>query len=249
MSVCRARCAKLGIEAAPVQLQLFSTMVDSALSHGAEVWGMQLAAKAAASPTGTAHSKAEQLQVRYLRQLLGVRTSTPAAVVLVEAGEQPLWLRWLRRAAKLWNSMLEAPPDSLLRRTLVASCQLAALAATPARQSWAAQFAAAMASVGQPVSLLEPAPVSLPQLLEAGQERQLTQLLAAAAVEGASKLQYYVRQVGGLGLVPAAMGRRQAYLEDARLRLRQRWEALAQLRTGSHWLAEETGRWLRPPQP
>ena len=147
--------------------------------------------------------------------------------------------------------MLEAPPDSLLRRTLVASCQLAAVdvAATPARQSWAAQFAAAMASVGQPVSLLEPAPVSLPQLLEAGQERQLTQLLAAAAVEGASKLQYYVRQVGGLGLVPAAMGRRQAYLEDARLRLRQRWEALAQLRTGSHWLAEETGRWLRPPQP
>ena len=34
--------------------------------------------------------------------------------------------------------------------------------------------------------------MSLPQLLEAGQERQLAQLLAAAAVEGASKLQYYV---------------------------------------------------------
>jgi len=39
MHDCRARCAELGIEAAPVQLQLFSTMVDSVLSHGAEVWG------------------------------------------------------------------------------------------------------------------------------------------------------------------------------------------------------------------
>ncbi len=31
------------------------------------------------------------------------------------------------------------------------------------------------------------------------------------------------------------------------VRLRSRWEALAQLRTGSHWLGEETGRWARCP--
>ena len=29
------------------------------------------------------------------------------------------------------------------------------------------------------------------------------------------------------------------------VRERRRREALAQLRTGSHWLAEETGRWSR----
>ena len=55
--------------------------------------------------------------------------------------------------------------------------------------------------------------------------------------------------MGGLGLVPAAADRRQAHPEEARLHLRLRWEDLAQLRTGSHWLAEETGRCLRPPQP
>ena len=49
MHDCRARCAVLSIEAAPVQLQLFSTMVEFVLSHGAGVWGMQLAAQAAAS--------------------------------------------------------------------------------------------------------------------------------------------------------------------------------------------------------
>lgn len=49
--------------------------------------------------------------------------------------------------------------------------------------------------------------------------------------------------MGGLGLVLAAMGKRQAYLEEVQLRLRLHWDALAQLRTGSHSLAEETGRW------
>ena len=198
MHDCRARCAELGIEAAPVQLQLFSTMVDSVLSHGAEVWGMQLAARAAASPASTAGSQAEQVHIRYLRQLLGVRQSTPSAVVLVEAGEQPLWLRWLRRAAKLWNSMLEAPPDSLLHQALATSRQLAAAPAAPARQPWAAQFAAAMAAAGQPVNLQEPNPVSLNELVESGQERQLQQLRAAADREGASKLRHYVQQVRGL---------------------------------------------------
>ena len=49
MHSCRARCAEVGIEAAPVHLQLFGTMLDSVLSHGAEVWCVRLAAKAAAS--------------------------------------------------------------------------------------------------------------------------------------------------------------------------------------------------------
>ena len=128
---------------------------------GTEVLGTQLAVKAAAPRTAvcTAHIKAEQWHARprYLRQLLGVRQITPAAVVLMEAVESQLWLRWLQRAAKLLNIMPDAPP---------------------------------------------------------------------------------------------AMGRRQTYLEDALLLLlRLRWEALAQLRTGSHWQAEQTGRWLLPPQP
>jgi DNA-binding HxlR family transcriptional regulator len=68
------------------------------------------------------------VHIQYLRQLLGVRQSTPSAVVLVEAGEQPLRLRWLRRAANLWNNMLEGPLDNLRHQALVASRQLAATA-------------------------------------------------------------------------------------------------------------------------
>ena len=80
-----------------MQLQLFSTMVNYVLSHGAEVWGMQLAAHAAASPASTARSKAGQVHIRYLRHLRGVLQRSPSVVVLVEAGEQPLCLRWLLR--------------------------------------------------------------------------------------------------------------------------------------------------------
>ena len=116
MHNCRTRCAEMGIEAAPVQLRLFGTMVDSVLSHGAEVWGVQLAAKAACCQRGSAGSAAEKLQLSYLRHLLEVRQSTPNAVLLAETGERPLWQRWLRRAAKLWNKTLEERPGSLLQQ-------------------------------------------------------------------------------------------------------------------------------------
>ena len=54
-----------------------------------------------------------------------------------------------------------------------------------------------------------------------------------------------MRQVWGPGLVPPALGRRHPYLEAVR---RRQQEALAQLRTGSHWGAEETGRWEHQPR-
>ena len=84
------------------------------------------------------------------------------------------------------------------------------------------------------------------ELVEGGRERQLQQLRAAADREGASKLRHYVQQVRGLSLMPPALGQRQPYLEA--VRRRQQREALAQLRTGSHWGAEETGRWRRQPR-
>jgi hypothetical protein len=89
-----------------------------------------------------------------------------------------------------------------------------------------------MAAVGQPENLREPAAVSLNDLMESGQERQLVAAQCAAGV--------------GPGPSAPALGRRQPYLEA--VRLRQQREALAQLRTASHWGAEERGRWERQPR-
>ena len=247
MHNCRTRCAEVGIEAAPVQLRLFGTMVDSVLSHGAEVWGVQLAAKAACCHRGSAGSAAEKLQLSYLRHLLGVRQSTPNAALLAETGERPLWQRWLRRAAKLWNKTLEERPGSLLQQALLSSVQLADGAHPLAQQSWAAQLAAGLAAVGMQLDLQQPAPVDLGELGEAAQRRQLAQLQEALAKGGASRLEHYVHNVvGALNLAPAMFGQRETYLDA--VRRRQDREALAQLRTGSHWGAEETGRWTRRPR-
>ncbi|EFN52894.1 hypothetical protein CHLNCDRAFT_54215 [Chlorella variabilis] len=85
------------------------------------------------------------------------------------------------------------------------------------------------------------------ELGEAAQRRQLAQLQEALAKGGASRLEHYVHNVvGALNLAPAMFGQRETYLDA--VRRRQDREALAQLRTGSHWGAEETGRWTRRPR-
>ena len=73
-----------------MQLQLFSTMVDSVLPYGAELWGVQQAARAATGHEAPAVQQA--LHLGYLRRLLGVQQGTPSAVVLAECCERPLSL-------------------------------------------------------------------------------------------------------------------------------------------------------------
>lgn len=248
VSSMRARCAELGVEAVGVQLQLFSTMVDSVLSYGAEVWAPQLAAKAATSSACSGGSKAEALHIRFLRQQLGVRQSTPNAVVLTELGELPLWLRWLKRAARLWNRLLAQPAGSLMRRALHTSITLAleAPAEKLVRQSWAGQLAAAMEAIGMPLDLQQPTTIGRKALQRCGLEHHLEKLRQGGTREGASKLLHYVQNVRGGCLEVECYGRAE-YLGVVRERRRR--EALVQWRTGSHWGAEETGRWARPIMP
>ena len=249
------RCAALGVVAAAVRLRLFSTMVDSVLSHGAEVWAVQLVAAAAAGSTRGgmcgSGSAAEALHLGYLRRLLGVRQATPNGAVLLEAGERPLWVRWLQRAGRLWNRLTAAPQGSLLHAAFAVSRQLAAT--TPenlplARRSWAAQLATALSGVGLPVDLQQPRPLSLERLKQCALGRHLAEIQAAAGRPGASKLAHYLAAAWG-GQVPepgAYVPWPATYLSAVRQRKRR--AALAQLRTGSHWLAEETGRWARVPR-
>ena len=171
-----------------------------------------MAAMAAASQRLAPHRKAEQLHARYRRQFLGVRQSTPAAAAApwkrvssrcgcVGCGGQPssgtaCFRRRQTACAPDCGSQLPAASCQQWQRLRSGGPGQLSL-----RQPW-------HLSASQPASLLELVPLSLRQLLDAGQERQLVQLLAADAVEGASKSERYVRQVGGLVLVPVAMGRR-----------------------------------------
>ena len=104
-----------------------------------------------------------------------------------------------------------------------------------AHRPWAGQVAAALASVGVGVSLAAPAAVSVKEVAADGEDAFLAQLSDARG----SKVKEYVA-VTGAGTDNLSLP---AYL--AAIPQRSRRRALTQLRCGSHWLAEETGRWLR----
>jgi hypothetical protein len=224
-------------------MQLFSSMVDSVLSYGAEVWGLQLAA-AAAADKGNTSCAAQRLHLAFFRMQLGVSQATPAAVVLAEAGERPLWMRWLQRGAKLLNRCLQAAEGSLLQQAVAASCSLAAAGA---QRCWAAQLHAGMTAVGLQLDLQRPEPVGRAPLRDACWARQAAMLQEAASQEGASRVQHYVLGTCGGLLPPASLGCRHPVFRL--VRERQRRQAYMQLRTGTHWGAEETGRCQRPRVP
>jgi hypothetical protein len=71
------------MNAAPVQLWMFITMVDVALAYGSQVWVMELATASAAGKTSnTASSEAERLHLAHLWRLPGGGAARHTAVVL-----------------------------------------------------------------------------------------------------------------------------------------------------------------------
>ena len=224
----RRRCAELGLQGAATQLRLFDTMVSTVLSYGVEVWGPQLIAAGR-------ECAATRVQLSFLRHLLGVRTSTPTLVVLAETAQLPMVTRWAKQVGRFWNGVLAADEDSLVRRALADSCALAAeMGGAPlAQQPWAGQVAAALGNMGAPVNVQQPEKIDVADIEEFATDTFRHQLTAA---QGTRVPQYVAAAGADCNSLPG-------YLLMVPQRARR--HALAQLRTGSHWLAEETGRWQR----
>lgn len=226
----RRRCAELGISDPGLRCELFDALVRPVVSYGAEIWATQflLGGK----------NPGEQLHCTFLRRELGVRGSTPGMVVLAEFGRFPLWVEWAQATARFWSRVASMDQDRLLRKAFDLSCQMAANrgdSLPSAFRPWASHAAALLQSLGMPANLHTPTPVDDGAVVEAARARHLEQLAAS----NQPKVQRYVRAVRG-GVSPAT------YLPAAYVGAvadRPRRMRLAQLRTGSHWLAEETGRW------
>jgi hypothetical protein len=56
-----------------------------------------------------------------LRQILGLRKSTPHTIVFLESGGAPLTHSWLLRSIIYWNNLGALPPMSLFRRVALDS--------------------------------------------------------------------------------------------------------------------------------
>jgi hypothetical protein len=113
-------------------------------------------------------SEPELQQFRFLRRLLGLPRSTPTATLLVEAGQVPLHARWLRQAARLWNSLARAPAGSLQQQIVEAAAALASDCSdvSTAQRPWAAQLVDSMRAVGipfNPQAMQQLSPMSVQQ--------------------------------------------------------------------------------------
>lgn len=262
------RCAELGLEAARLLLLLFDSLVDSTLSYAAAVWAPGLAAAAAARPvisggaraasssSGTSSSsntasEAELQHLRFLRRLLGLPVRVPVAVVLAEAGQPPLYVRWLAAAVRLWNNLVSWPADCLVGQAVRASVQQAAeIMEQPSAQQpgfsaqpWAAQLARALQQVGVDFAPQQLGQLSVDSVRRAALEQHLQRV--QAALDSHTRLRHYFQLVR-----PDCMSVDSYGLPDYVVQVREQRSkrALAELRCGVHWGAEELGRFIGLPR-
>jgi len=238
------RCAHLGLEASRLLLQVYSQMVDSSLCYGAAVWapGLALAAAKRQVVGGSGYSPPETLHHRMLRRLLGLPWRAPIATILAEAGQTPLHISWLVRAARFWNSLLDAPAGSITHAVVEAGLQMAADSAglAAAQLPWLAQLSQAMAAAGVAFDPAQREALSPAIVRSTALRRYQQQVATAAQQDGASQLHHYFVRVRPECLAGPAAYCIAPYLVEVRERRRRL--ALTELRTGVHWGAESQER-------
>ena len=223
-----ARCRALRLRHPRLLLDLYTSLVRPTLLYGAEIW-------APGNTCDAALQAGEQVLRRFLRQLLGVRAGTPCAALLGEAGCLPVAHTAAVMVAGFWNRLVRLPAGRLVKQAFLANLSLQGSAVAPRFPSWSSQVCS-MLDFMHPVVNGVPVAINL-RLLDTTLR---TRYLASVNASELGKVQRWLRMRGGpldasyafepasyLTTVPSRAGRR----------------CLAQLRTGSHWLRIETGRW------
>ena len=220
------RCRELGINDPALQVKLFDALVHPVMTYAVEFWG--------AGDVLKGELAGDRVQRSFLRGVLGVRTGTPSMAVLAEAGRYPLQVFAAKMLLKYWNRLVCMADDRLVKRAFAVSAALADTAqCRPRHKSWAGQAAAVLESLGLPCNLAAPAVVDV----EKGVSTLQAAYLSSVTNSDSSKVQQYLRMRDGV--VP------ESYCMAPYLRAVGGWRQrrrLAQLRTGSHWLAVESGR-------
>ena len=137
------RCVQLNMWNVRTLCYLFDALVKPVLSYGCEVWAPALILKCIQGGAKRLHH--EQLHQDFMRLALGVRESTPIAIIRAELGRTPLWMYWLRQCAKFWNHIVDSPEEDLTRWCMLHNCEhLEGEAPTQGMSrvqgTWASQF-------------------------------------------------------------------------------------------------------------
>ena len=226
------RCRELHITQPLHQLALFDAVVRPSVLYGAEVWAPGLLCQASRD------LQAEVLHRHFCRRVLGVRAGTTSMAVLAELGRYPLHLSVARQLCRYWNRLVGMDDGRLVKQAFLESLALARRSAAASRRTWAGQVASFLAFTA-PVTAEGTAQRVDADAVEAYLQRAYLQKAAGLG----SKMQDYLNIVGPLSsdaYTPAA------YLQAVSSPLNRR--RLAQLRTQSHNLGVETGRWNNVPR-
>lgn len=104
-------------------LHLYDVCVPPTASYGCEVWGV----RRLGGDLQKARAQLESAHVKMLRQIAGVRTSAPTAILFKELEMRPLVHVWWQRTVQFWNNLAAAPPNSLHHQVALADCRDAVL--------------------------------------------------------------------------------------------------------------------------
>ena len=121
---------------------LHRACIPPVASYGCELWGlrdMPLRLAASRRKLSTGH-------VNMLRQISGLRKSTPPEVVFLETMGVPLPDWWLLRTVTFWNNLSSLPDTYVFKRVALDSISHALHGA----RNWASSFARALVAVGHP---------------------------------------------------------------------------------------------------
>jgi hypothetical protein len=103
----RCRAAALCIRDPQILSDLFNSVVRSTLEYEVEICGVESLCRP--TETGdTGNQDCNQFNLAFLKQLLGVRPTTPGALVLAELGLKILWVRWHLLTTRYWGLAFEA---------------------------------------------------------------------------------------------------------------------------------------------
>ena len=113
-----ARCYKLGLHNVNLQGHLFDSLVKPVLCYGCEVWGVDWVSRMCERGAWASGRADVEVHLPFVRQSLGVNTTTSVAAMLRELHRQPTGMFWLRMTTQLWNRALGREPGDCLRAAL-----------------------------------------------------------------------------------------------------------------------------------
>lgn len=226
-------CRRAQIGSWRLKKYLFDTLVTPVLLYGVEVWGGSL--------SKASWNEVEKIQKRFLTSFLAVKVTTPYSILLIETGSLPIELLGMERTLQYLSKVTKLPKERLPYLAWEASCKRQKTYKSKTLASgwmedikrWFKRWDA---------GILLSTPIEDGKVIESFLQRRL--LCSWEEAIHRTKFTYYTKSINPTfkdQFFAPREQRVQPYLLEPVPQFAIR--TVASIRTGSHHLRCETGRW------